>query len=79
LLKAAGAIVKVHDPFVKNTSLLDEVLQNSEIVVIATNHSEFKNIIKDLNKSNIKIIYDVWAMFKKEDFDSAKYLKLGQG
>jgi len=79
LLKAAGAIVKVHDPFVKNTSSLDEVLQNSEIVVIATNHSEFKNIIKDLNKSNIKIIYDVWAMFKKEDFDSAKYLKLGQG
>ena len=79
LLKAAGAIVKVHDPFVKNTSSLDEVIQNSEIIIIATNHLEFKNIVKDLNKSNIKIIYDVWAMFKKEDFDSAKYLKLGMG
>ena len=79
LLKAAGAIVKIHDPFVKNTSSLDQVLQNSEIIIIATNHLEFKNIIKDLNQSKIKIIYDVWAMFKKEDFDSAKYLKLGQG
>ena len=58
---------------------LDQVLQNSEIIIIATNHLEFKNIIKDLNQSKIKIIYDVWAMFKKEDFDSAKYLKLGMG
>ena len=79
LLVAAGAEVKVHDPYVKDTQPIDDVLKSSEILVIATNHNEFKNIAKDINKAKPRIIYDVWGMFSKEDFETAKYLKLGLG
>ncbi len=77
LLKATGAQVKIHDPFVKGTSSLNEVLGDSEIIVIATNHEEFKNLSKEIEKSKAKIIYDVWGMLKKEDMPSLKYLRLG--
>jgi len=77
LLKATGALVKAHDPFVKDSLSLNEVLDDSEIIVVATNHEEFKNLAKEIESSNVKIIYDVWGTYKKENFTSLKYLKLG--
>ena len=77
LLKAAGAQIKVHDPFVNETSSLNEVLGDSEIIIVATNHEEFKNLTKEIENSNAKLIYDVWGMYKKEDLPSLKYLRLG--
>ncbi|MGI0011643.1 MAG: nucleotide sugar dehydrogenase [Nitrosopumilaceae archaeon] len=79
LLKVSGAEVIVHDPYVKETATLSEALRSPEIIVIATNHKDFKNIIPEINKSNAKIIYDVWNMYKKEDFPQSKYVRLGQG
>ena len=79
LLKAAGAIIKIYDPFIKDTSALNEVLESSEIIIIATNHSEFKDIKKEIQNSKPKIIYDVWNLYNKDDFSSSKYLKLGMG
>ena len=79
LLKAAGAIIKIYDPFIKDTSALNEVLESSDIIIIATNHSEFKDIKKEIQNSKPKIIYDVWNLYNKDDFSSSKYLKLGMG
>ena len=79
LLKAAGAIIKIHDPFIKDTSSLNEVLESSDIIIIATNHSEFKDIKKEIQNSKPKLIYDVWSLYNKDDFSSSKYLKLGMG
>ena len=77
LLKATGAVIKSHDPFVDGTSSLNEVLEHSEIIIIATNHKEFENLAKQIENSKIKLIYDVWGMYKKEDLPSLKYLRLG--
>ena len=79
LLKAAGVIIKTHDPFIKDTLSLDEVLESSDIIIIATNHSKFKDIKKEIQNSKPKIIYDVWNLYNKDDFSSSKYLKLGMG
>ena len=79
LLNAAGAITKTHDPFIKDTSSLSEVLESSEIIILATNHSKFKDIKKEIQDSKPKLIYDVWSLYGKDDFRSSKYLKLGMG
>ena len=79
LLKAGGSIVKIHDPFVKDTLSLNEVLESSDIINLATNHSKFKDIKKEIQNSKPKIIYDVWNLYNKDDFSSSKYLKLGMG
>ena len=77
LLKAAGAIIKIHDPFVKDTLSLNEVLGSSDIIILATNHSKFKDIRKEIQDAGPKLIYDVWNLYDKDDFTSSKYLKLG--
>ena len=79
LLNAAGAITKTHDPFIKDTSSLSEVLESSDIIILATNHSKFKDIKKEIQDSKPKLIYDVWSLYDKDDFSSSKYLKLGMG
>lgn len=79
LLIATGADIKVHDPYVKDTDRIEDVLKSSEILVIATNHNEFKNIAKAINEAKPRIVYDVWGMFSKEDFETSEYLKLGMG
>jgi UDP-N-acetyl-D-mannosaminuronic acid dehydrogenase len=77
ILKSTGAKVLIHDPYVKTTKSLDEVLEKPDIIIIATNHKEFKNIKDTINNSNAKIIYDVWSMYNKKDFPQSKYLRLG--
>lgn len=78
ILKNTGAQVRVHDPFVKNTEDILSVLQSPDLIIIATNHNNFKNYIEIINKCNPKIIYDVWGMFKKDDFPKSNYIKFGQ-
>ena len=78
ILKSYHADVVVHDPHVKGTDDIDVVLKEPDIVIIATNHEEFKNIIPNLNKCGCELIYDVWSMFDKKDFPNTKYVKFGQ-
>jgi len=77
LLKGIGADVVIHDPYLKDTLDLPEALKSSEIVIVATNHKEFKNIRKDIQNSGCKVIYDVWGLYEKKDFPKIKYLRLG--
>ena len=78
ILKSIGANILIHDPYVKSTSSLDESLKESDIVIIATNHKEFKDIKDKINNSNAKIIYDVWSMYQENDFPNSKYLRFGK-
>lgn len=79
LLVAAGAEVKIHDPYVKNTESIENVIKDLEILIIATNHKEFTDLKNEINNANPKLIYDVWGMYSKGDFTSSKYLRLGLG
>lgn len=79
LLKSYHADVKVHDPHVKDTLTLSQVLESPDIIIIATNHKEFLDAIPEIRKSDCKLIYDVWSMFKKEDFPNQNYVRFGQG
>jgi len=79
ILKDTGAQVSVHDPYVKGTLSLSDVLKSQDIVIIATNHKDFREIVPYIKKSGVKIIYDVWSMFKNEDFKDMKYFRFGEG
>ena len=77
-LRGLGAKLLVHDPYVKNTMTLEQVLESPDIVIIATNHKEFVNISEKINMSGCKIIYDVWGMFDEKYFPGKHYAKLGK-
>ncbi len=79
ILKATGAQIHIHDPHVKNTEALEQVLISPDIVIIATNHKEFNNIKEQIKNSQPKLIYDVWGLFSQNDFPNSKYIKFGQG
>jgi len=50
ILKSLGAEIVAYDPFVKNyqevqcSSSLEEAISNSDCVIVATDHAEFKNL-----------------------------------
>jgi UDP-N-acetyl-D-mannosaminuronic acid dehydrogenase len=78
ILKAYGAEVLVHDPHIKNTLPLEDVLQNPEAVILATNHSAFKKIAATIDESGCRIVFDVWGIFKPNDFTRAGYRRFGR-
>ena len=78
ILKSTGADVQVHDPYIKTTKSLNTVLKDPDIVIIATNHKEFKQIKNEINQSSPKIIYDVWSMFNENDFPNSTYIRFGK-
>jgi UDP-N-acetyl-D-mannosaminuronic acid dehydrogenase len=78
ILTNAGAIVTTHDPFVKDTVDIQTALESPELVIIATNHSNFREHIQIINEAKPSMVYDVWGMFKKEDFQNCKYIKFGE-
>jgi len=79
ILKSTGANVVVHDPHVKSTFSLDEALNSADIVIIATNHNEFKEIDNTILKNGCKLVYDVWAMYDETKFPGIKYMRFGRG
>jgi UDP-N-acetyl-D-mannosaminuronic acid dehydrogenase len=79
ILKSYGAIVQVHDPYVPNTSTLDEVMENPDIVIIAINHPEFIGLSKRIDNIPCKLVYDVWGIYSASDFHKASYMRFGGG
>lgn len=79
ILKSKGAKVLVHDPHIKGTLSIKEVLNSPDVVIIATNHREFNECPKLILHSGCKLVYDVWSMFHKDDFPNCRYVKFGQG
>ena len=78
LLKGLGAKTLIHDPYVKDTLSLVEALNDPDIVIVATNHKEFKDIANQINDSGCKIVYDVWGLYNDDCFPKKHYAKLGK-
>lgn len=82
-LKAMGCKVHAHDPFLKPTPL-EEVLSNADAVVLAVNHTSFKNLreedISRLAKPNCLVV-DCWGWFNPSRVKEVglRYLGLGRG
>ena len=77
ILRAYGAQVLVHDPNVPETLGLTEVLHEPEVVILATNHSAFRKLGRQIDQSGCKVIYDVWGALSRTDIVKAKYLEFG--
>jgi nucleotide sugar dehydrogenase len=83
LLKAKEADVFVFDPYVKkgsNVENLNELIQKSNYIILATDHNEFKNM--DLNKlkeNSIKIIIDGRNCLDRQKIKSLGILYHGVG
>jgi UDP-N-acetyl-D-mannosaminuronic acid dehydrogenase len=78
ILRAFGAKVLVHDPHIRGTSPLEYALKDPDVVILATNHSAFKGLARDLDNSGCSIIYDVWGFFDPNEFKKAKYRRFGR-
>lgn len=78
-LEKLGFKVLVHDPYVKSTIPLEDVLANSQILIVAVNHSQFVNLEDIINKHlNISFIYDVWGIIDRKKLrGNIGYLALG--
>lgn len=68
LLKLKGYEVKIHDPHIKNSEYLElkNAVKDSELIVILSDHDEFKDLDYSLIKSQMKnpIIFDTKNIIK---------------
>ncbi len=78
ILRAYGAEVVIHDPHVKGTENLEKALTSPDAVILATNHSAFRNIAGRIDESGCKIFYDVWGVYKPTDFKQTRYMRFGK-
>ena len=83
ILKAKGADVFVFDSHVKkgiNVKNLDELLNKSDYVILATDHNEFKNIdLNQFKKHKILVVIDGRNCLDKEKINSMGILYHGIG
>ncbi len=83
-LLANKAKVEIFDPFIPKDSTvksLDELLKKSEVLLLVTNHDEFKKVTPKLAKKyGIKLIVDGRNFLPKEDFLKAgiRYKGIGR-
>tara|TARA_Y100000031_G_scaffold103001_1_gene112950 strand:- start:527 stop:1792 length:1266 start_codon:yes stop_codon:yes gene_type:complete len=84
ILKEKKAELFVFDPYVKeksNVKDLNELLEKSDYLILATDHKEFKNLNpEELKNNNIKIIIDGRNCLDKEEIKSLgiKYHGIGR-
>jgi UDP-N-acetyl-D-mannosaminuronic acid dehydrogenase len=87
LLKEDGAVVMAHDPFVKASPVtlhtFEETLQDSDAIIIATNHTVFSNIKPGIAQKLVrgKLIFDTRNVIDSGVWKKAgwKVLILGDG
>jgi UDP-N-acetyl-D-mannosaminuronic acid dehydrogenase len=78
ILRAYGAEVIIHDPHVKGTETLEKALTSPDAVILATNHSAFRDLAGGIDESGCKIFYDVWGVYKPTDFKKTRYMRFGK-
>ncbi len=83
ILEKKGADLIKYDPYVptlNNVASLEEALKKAEVILLATNHSEFKQISpKTLKNNGIKIVIDGKNCLNREAIISAGILYKGIG
>ena len=82
-LKAHQGKAEIFDPYIPNHSTvesLDELLEKSEALIIATNHKEFINIpVEKFVKYGIKVIVDGKNCLNKEEIEKHGIIYKGIG
>lgn len=83
ILRAEGALVSTFDPFVPGTSTaqtLAEALRSAVAVVLATDHTEFRNLAPaHLAGTAVRVLVDGRNCLNHEAFRAAGYTILGIG
>ncbi|MDP3685339.1 MAG: nucleotide sugar dehydrogenase, partial [bacterium] len=83
ILRDEGAVITTFDPYVPERSsvaTLQEALRQAEAVVVATDHTAFRNLtLGDLAGTPIKVIVDGRNCLDHESFRNAGYAILGIG
>jgi UDP-N-acetyl-D-mannosaminuronate dehydrogenase len=82
VLQDLGAEVVVYDPFVKKSTVanLEEALSGTEAVIIATAHTEFRDMQPaDFINAGVKIIIDGRNCLNKDIFINSDLLYQGIG
>lgn len=83
ILKEKGAIIYTYDPFLKEKSsmkTLDALLRKVEVIVISTDHTEFRDLTgTKLKEHSIKILIDGRNCLNKEKIMKAKIIYKGIG
>ena len=70
------------DPYVKNSEFekLEDALQNTDCLVLVTNHDEFKQLTPTMMKKyDVKALIDTRNMFDKNEFEKAGIVYKGIG
>jgi UDP-N-acetyl-D-mannosaminuronate dehydrogenase len=82
-LRERGAHVIAYDPYVPEKSdrnTLEETLKDAEAIIIATDHTIFKDLVpEDLKKHGIRVVVDGRNCLLKEAFTSAGITYRGIG
>jgi len=81
-LEEMGANIKTYDPFVKSSDAKDlkSALENTECIVICTDHTEFKNMDPSvLKEAGIKIIVDGRNILDKKKIQELGIIYSGIG
>jgi UDP-N-acetyl-D-mannosaminuronic acid dehydrogenase len=86
ILEDEDVNVSVHDPYVKDTEKLEDVVEDADVIILAVNHPEFKDIHEKLKDYVSKlyydcILFDCWGFLDEEEckqlgFD---YMRFGSG
>lgn len=83
ILEKRGAVVRVFDPHVKNKSThqsLEETMQDTDAVLIATDHSVFRTLTPfHFMQSGVNVVVDGRNCLRKEDFEKSGILYSGIG
>jgi UDP-N-acetyl-D-mannosaminuronic acid dehydrogenase len=80
-LRAAGYVVKAHDPHVANAAVvssLDECLDGASCVVLATDHSAYRNLDFDAHPLAHRVIVDSRGLWRRRDWSGYRYHLLGK-
>lgn len=83
ILKTEGFEVTAHDPHIRSDPL-EAALRGADVVILAVNHSKFKELSPRVLAELIKpgaLLVDCWGFFDKAKVKEAglKYLGLGRG
>ena len=70
--------VKVHDPYFTDTHTLEETIDGSDVIILATNHPEFYGLEDRIEKSSCKLLVDCWGMLNPSKFTKVKYMGFGR-
>ena len=78
IVSAFNDKIKVHDPYVPDTYALEETIDGSDVVILATNHPEFKGLEDKIEKSHCKLLIDCWGMLDQSKFEKVSYIGFGR-